>query len=201
MKKLIETRNARFEQAIDEWIFLLLARIGTDLARQVIDRHPARGWSCANVNDCRPRLFPSWPCGSPCRQCDKFDTSAQRTSFYWTSYRWHDEFGVVSWSSYPSSEGRCKGCSNWLETSQFFVQILWHLFSLDTLNPPISQAISDAVLCSKSIKSLFSHQVAAINSIRSGKHVVVSTSTASGKSIIYQVSPLVAIVMFFVITS
>lgn len=52
----------------------------------------------------------------------------------------------------------------------------------------MSQMISNAVLYSRNIHSLYSHQVSAIESIREGKHVVVSTSTASGKSVIYQVS-------------
>ncbi|KDR81414.1 hypothetical protein GALMADRAFT_89308 [Galerina marginata CBS 339.88] len=56
-----------------------------------------------------------------------------------------------------------------------------------SLNPPISQSIADAALSSRNIQSLYSHQVAAIEAIRSGKHVVVSTSTASGKSVIYQI--------------
>lgn len=56
------------------------------------------------------------------------------------------------------------------------------------LHPPMSQMISNAVLHSRNIYSLYSHQVSAIESIRKGKHVVVSTSTASGKSVIYQVN-------------
>ena len=59
-----------------------------------------------------------------------------------------------------------------------------------SLHPPMSQMISDAVLHSRNIHSLYSHQVSAIESIRKGKHVVVSTSTASGKSVIYQVNNL-----------
>uniref|UniRef100_A0A8H7Y073 P-loop containing nucleoside triphosphate hydrolase protein n=2 Tax=Psilocybe cubensis TaxID=181762 RepID=A0A8H7Y073_PSICU len=54
------------------------------------------------------------------------------------------------------------------------------------LNPPISDKITNAVLYSRNITTLYSHQVAAIDAIRRGKHVVVSTSTASGKSVIYQ---------------
>ncbi|KAF8964071.1 DEAD/H helicase [Flammula alnicola] len=61
------------------------------------------------------------------------------------------------------------------------------------LNPPISQKISNAVLTSRKIRSLYSHQVAAIDAIRRGKHVVVSTSTASGKSVIYQIPLLMSL--------
>ena len=59
-----------------------------------------------------------------------------------------------------------------------------------SLHPPMSQMISKA-LHSRNIYSLYSHQVSAIESIRRGKHVVVSTSTASGKSVIYQVNNLI----------
>ena len=61
----------------------------------------------------------------------------------------------------------------------------------ESLHPPMSQMISKAVLHSRNIYSLYSHQVSAIESIRKGKHVVVSTSTASGKSVIYQVNDLI----------
>ncbi|KAF8197429.1 DEAD/H helicase [Pholiota molesta] len=59
------------------------------------------------------------------------------------------------------------------------------------LDPPISKNIADAVLTSRNIHSLYSHQVAAIDAIRRGRHVVVSTSTASGKSVIYQVNSII----------
>ena len=69
---------------------------------------------------------------------------------------------------------------------------LIHLILLPgSLHPPMSQMISSAVLSSRDIYSLYSHQVSAIESIRKGKHVVVSTSTASGKSVIYQVNNLI----------
>ncbi|KAF9452846.1 DEAD/H helicase [Macrolepiota fuliginosa MF-IS2] len=51
------------------------------------------------------------------------------------------------------------------------------------LSPSVSQALVNA----RHIKSLYAHQVAAIQALFRGKHVVVSTSTASGKSLIYQV--------------
>lgn len=41
------------------------------------------------------------------------------------------------------------------------------------------------ILKSNRIRSLYSHQVRAIRSIRSGRHVVVATPTASGKTMIY----------------
>ncbi len=55
------------------------------------------------------------------------------------------------------------------------------------LDPPLSETISGALWDSRKITTLYSHQVAAINSLAQLRHVIVSTSTASGKSVIYQV--------------
>ncbi len=60
-------------------------------------------------------------------------------------------------------------------------------FCLACLNSPLTPRISKAIFKAKNVQELYSHQVAAIDSIRRGRHVVVSTSTASGKSLIYQV--------------
>ncbi|KIK63733.1 hypothetical protein GYMLUDRAFT_222021 [Collybiopsis luxurians FD-317 M1] len=55
------------------------------------------------------------------------------------------------------------------------------------LDPPLSPRIQQALRSSRNITSLYSHQAAAISALDSGKDVIVSTSTASGKSVIYQV--------------
>ncbi|KAI0374726.1 DEAD/H helicase [Pilatotrama ljubarskyi] len=55
------------------------------------------------------------------------------------------------------------------------------------LEPPMSSSIAQALRDSRKITSLYKHQVAAINALSQGKNVIVSTSTASGKSVIYQV--------------
>jgi len=46
---------------------------------------------------------------------------------------------------------------------------------------------------SRKISTFYSHQARAIEEIRSGRNVVVSTSTASGKSVVYQVPLLMAL--------
>ncbi|KIJ60621.1 hypothetical protein HYDPIDRAFT_32044 [Hydnomerulius pinastri MD-312] len=56
-----------------------------------------------------------------------------------------------------------------------------------TLDEPLSESIQQALRNSRKISSLYLHQAAAINAISNKKHVIVSTSTASGKSVIYQV--------------
>ncbi|KZP01431.1 DEAD/H helicase [Calocera viscosa TUFC12733] len=58
------------------------------------------------------------------------------------------------------------------------------------LNRTLSPAIQEALLSARKVEGFYSHQAAALNAIWEGKNVVVSTSTASGKSVIYQVPAL-----------
>ncbi|KAK7693290.1 hypothetical protein QCA50_002857 [Cerrena zonata] len=55
------------------------------------------------------------------------------------------------------------------------------------LAEPLPESIQTALREARKINSLYTHQVAAINALSEGQHVIVSTSTASGKSVIYQV--------------
>lgn len=55
------------------------------------------------------------------------------------------------------------------------------------LDPPLSDTISGALRDSRKITTLYAHQVTAIDRLAEQRHVIVSTSTASGKSVIYQV--------------
>ncbi|PKS08866.1 hypothetical protein jhhlp_003477 [Lomentospora prolificans] len=50
----------------------------------------------------------------------------------------------------------------------------------------LSQNVVNALYNAKGIVRLYSHQADALNHLHSGSHVVVSTSTSSGKSLIYQ---------------
>ncbi|KZV84071.1 hypothetical protein EXIGLDRAFT_727691, partial [Exidia glandulosa HHB12029] len=54
----------------------------------------------------------------------------------------------------------------------------------------LSNTIWAAVKAARKISSLYSHQAAAIKAVQTGKNVIVSTPTASGKSIVYQVPVL-----------
>ncbi|CAE7103621.1 unnamed protein product [Rhizoctonia solani] len=58
---------------------------------------------------------------------------------------------------------------------------------------PISENVASALKTARGVTGFYSHQAVAINSIWSGKNVIVSTSTASGKSVIYQVPILCAL--------
>ncbi|PFH49106.1 hypothetical protein AMATHDRAFT_76387 [Amanita thiersii Skay4041] len=59
--------------------------------------------------------------------------------------------------------------------------------STGQVSPPLPDAVAQALLESRNVVSLYSHQVSAIQNINAGRNVIVSTSTASGKSVIYQV--------------
>ncbi|KAG7092162.1 hypothetical protein E1B28_008531 [Marasmius oreades] len=50
----------------------------------------------------------------------------------------------------------------------------------------LSDNIRQALESSRGISSLYSHQVSSIEALSRGRHVIVSTSTASGKTVIYQ---------------
>jgi DEAD/DEAH box helicase domain-containing protein len=58
------------------------------------------------------------------------------------------------------------------------------------LSTPLPDSIKKGLQDARSITRFYSHQAAAINAIAEGKHVIVSTATASGKSVIYQVPVL-----------
>lgn len=55
------------------------------------------------------------------------------------------------------------------------------------VDPPLSDATTEALQRAYGITQLYSHQAAAISYFRQGKHVVASTGTSSGKSLIYQI--------------
>ncbi|KAL1968594.1 hypothetical protein VTN77DRAFT_1804 [Rasamsonia byssochlamydoides] len=54
----------------------------------------------------------------------------------------------------------------------------------------LSQNLVNALYNTKGITRLYSHQAEAINNLYEGHHVIVSTSTSSGKSLIYQIPML-----------
>ncbi|KAI9446647.1 P-loop containing nucleoside triphosphate hydrolase protein [Lactarius indigo] len=64
--------------------------------------------------------------------------------------------------------------------------------SIGMVDPPLSDSIGTALRDARKISTLYTHQATAIAALSQGKNVIVSTSTASGKSVIYQV-PLLRI--------
>ncbi|KAH0536462.1 hypothetical protein FGG08_006675 [Glutinoglossum americanum] len=58
------------------------------------------------------------------------------------------------------------------------------------LNFQLSQSMVNALYNTRGITQFYSHQAEAINNLYEGQHVIVSTSTSSGKSLIYQIPVL-----------
>lgn len=58
------------------------------------------------------------------------------------------------------------------------------------LNFELSQGLVNALYNTRGITQLYSHQAEAINNLYDGHNVIVSTSTSSGKSLIYQIPVL-----------
>ncbi|KAH8597099.1 DEAD/DEAH box helicase-like protein [Bisporella sp. PMI_857] len=58
------------------------------------------------------------------------------------------------------------------------------------LNFQLSQDLVNALYNAKNITQLYAHQAEAINNLHDGHHVIVATSTSSGKSLIYQIPVL-----------
>ncbi|KAI9800842.1 MAG: hypothetical protein M1825_003625 [Sarcosagium campestre] len=54
----------------------------------------------------------------------------------------------------------------------------------------LSQNMVNALYNTRNITSLYAHQAEAINNLHEGHHVIVATSTSSGKSLIYQIPVL-----------
>lgn len=61
-----------------------------------------------------------------------------------------------------------------------------HYSPTGDLSRSISAELTDALYSARGISRVYSHQAKAINDLWNNKHVIVSTSTASGKSLIYQ---------------
>lgn len=61
------------------------------------------------------------------------------------------------------------------------------------LNYLLSQAVVNALYATHGIEEFYSHQAEALNALHEKKNVIVSTSTSSGKSLIYQLPVLGAI--------
>ncbi|RZJ07757.1 MAG: DEAD/DEAH box helicase, partial [Rubrivivax sp.] len=61
------------------------------------------------------------------------------------------------------------------------------------LSFPLSQDLVNALYNTRNIQQLYSHQTEAINALHEGRNVIISTSTSSGKSLIYQIPVLNAL--------
>src|SRR4030042_3220 len=55
------------------------------------------------------------------------------------------------------------------------------------LNEPLAPALQDC-LDAHGFSRLYSHQAVAVNHVRAGKNVIIATSSASGKSLVYNIA-------------
>ncbi|KAL5490199.1 HRQ1 [Sanghuangporus weigelae] len=161
VKKLIEKRNQRFEHAVAE---LLDAVSDTDNPALLI-QSAARDHIPINPNVVKQEH------GDEDKPRQVIPDSIERDTIEAIieeikSLDWYKD-QIVDRRIFESKEGR-----------------------LGTLAVPVSNTIMQALYDSRKISSFYIHQAAAIDAIQEGKNVIVSTSTASGKSVIYQVPML-----------
>ncbi|ELU43506.1 DEAD domain-containing protein [Rhizoctonia solani AG-1 IA] len=99
---------------------------------------------------------------------------------------------IPSSSERPSMESVIKSFKDFHEARPYRDQIVYErVFDKrearwGELARPISNNVANALKMARGVTGFYSHQAAAINSIWDEKNVIVSTSTASGKSVIYQ---------------
>ncbi|KAF7311613.1 DEAD H helicase [Mycena kentingensis (nom. inval.)] len=155
MKKLIEKRNDRFQQAVNE---LLLA---TDAEEDPVELLKAAARDHIPVQPGSQSAFAAGP--------------------------------IPDAESRPSVE----------EVLEDIKQQDWYLEQITerrtvepkqvqtgTLDFELSDSIKNALRDARNITSFYAHQAEALNAINQGKHAIVSTNTATGKSVTYQVPVL-----------
>lgn len=153
LKKLIEERNNRFTQAVEE---LLIAcppeEDPVDLVQQAARDHiPVLSRKCEGIDS-----IPTSSSRAPMREIIE-----ELRSEDW--YR--DQ--IIEHRSFEKKEPQ-----------------------LGELTTPLADCIQVGLQKARGISSFYVHQAAAINAVAEGKNCIVSTPTASGKSVIYQVPAL-----------
>ncbi|KAA1474847.1 DEAD H helicase [Dentipellis sp. KUC8613] len=159
VKKLVEKRNERFIEAVNN----LIQSTSDDEDPAVLLQEAAR--DCIPINpSSQPLVAFSNTTG---KELDMIPDSTHRPSISETienikEEEWYKD--QITWTrTFPSREGQ-----------------------LALLEHPLPRAIRQAFKESRNITSLYTHQVAAIDALARNSDVIVSTSTASGKSVIYQ---------------
>eukprot|EP00597_Dinobryon_sp_UTEXLB2267_P014233 CAMPEP_0170110342 /NCGR_PEP_ID=MMETSP0020_2-20130122/7790_1 /TAXON_ID=98059 /ORGANISM="Dinobryon sp., Strain UTEXLB2267" /LENGTH=1196 /DNA_ID=CAMNT_0010335597 /DNA_START=57 /DNA_END=3647 /DNA_ORIENTATION=+ len=103
--------------------------------------------------------------------------------------------GTLEWKSPDTFVTNLKDSEIYRGQMSHIERILGRKARYDILLRPLPQLLLCRLESCLKIKDgeFYTHQASAINAIRGGSHVAISTSTASGKSIIYNVSVLDAI--------
>ncbi|KAG8745683.1 hypothetical protein FRC10_007380 [Ceratobasidium sp. 414] len=170
MKTLIEKRNERFSTAVDELIAACLVTsedpvvLLTNAAQDHIPVDPATILDQTHASSSRTAL--SIPTPKDRKPIEEVITDLKHSEDEEHLYR--DQ--IVYERVFDQREAR------------------W-----GKLDRPLPGAVAHALESARSVTGFYSHQAEAINAIWSGKNTIVSTSTASGKSIIYQVPILCAL--------
>jgi len=152
VKALIEKRNARFRQAVDE---LLSAMSGVDdavrllqaAAKAHIPVNPSALFEKKNMAPAQPNARLA---------IDVVIAEVQEQPWY--------KGQILESRIFGATEGQTA-----------------------LLEPPLSPSIASALKDTRNIQMLYLHQVSAVHALSRGKNVIVSTGTASGKSVVYQV--------------
>ncbi|KAF7338638.1 DEAD/H helicase [Mycena venus] len=155
MKKLIEKRNQRFSQAVNE----LISATGAE--DDPVALLKAAAHDHIPIDPSKPESWPKFTIPEP-KNRPSIDAVLEEVM----QQEWYSE-QIVERRTVEAKVGQ-----------------------IGALDSPLSDTISQALQQSRSISSLYTHQTAAINAINTGKNVIVSTATASGKSVIYQVPVL-----------
>ncbi|KAG8705624.1 hypothetical protein FRC09_002844 [Ceratobasidium sp. 395] len=170
MKKLIEKRNERFSTAVDELIAACMVTsedpvaLLTNAARDHIPVDPTAILDQTHASSSKLAL----PVPTPKDRKTIEEVIAELKLSEDEGHRYRDQ--IVHERVFEMREAR------------------W-----GKLDRPLPDSVSSALKSARNVTGFYSHQTEAINAIWSGKNVIVSTSTASGKSIIYQVPILCAL--------
>ncbi|THH10272.1 hypothetical protein EW145_g1433 [Phellinidium pouzarii] len=161
VKKLIEKRNERFEDAVAE---LLQVTPASEDPVQLV-QSAARDHIPVNPNTIKKD---DW---SSSVRLLKVPESSERDSISDII----EEIKLSEWYKDQIIDRRCFDAKEG---------------QIGELLMPVSDTIMQALLSSRKISHFYTHQIAAIDALQRGSNVIVSTSTASGKSVIYQVPML-----------
>ncbi|KAJ7702373.1 hypothetical protein B0H17DRAFT_923441 [Mycena rosella] len=152
MKKLVEKRNQRFSEAVNELI------LATEAPEDPVLLLKAAAREHIPINPSDPTSWPAFAIPEPINRPSIDDVLTEIMQQSWYSDQ------IVERRTVDAKVG-----------------------AIGSLDSPLSDIIAQALQKSRNISSLYTHQTAAINAVNLQRHVIVSTSTASGKSVIYQV--------------
>ncbi|KAK1814572.1 ATP-dependent 3'-5' DNA helicase [Friedmanniomyces endolithicus] len=165
MMKLIEKRNVKFTSAVNAWLNES-ATMGLDATERLEEEHKAFVPAPIDTRSSTPAPADTIPKSIPTeRQSIPEIVQELKASEWYTGQIVPDGHRVFDPQQAVYGE---------------------LAFSL-------SQDLVNALYNTRHIESLYSHQAEAINALHEGHNVIVSTSTSSGKSLIYQIPVLHAL--------